>query len=77
MIRRVTLSGSRQLRVLCTSTGGAGHIHALAPVALALRNRGHDVQWATAADGGALVAAMGFEWSAAGMTDGGSPRGRS
>ena len=38
------------------------------PLALALRSRGHDVQWATAADGGALVAAMGFEWSAAGMT---------
>ena len=54
--------------MLCTSTGGAGHINALAPLALALRGRGHDVQWATAADGGALVAAMGFEWSAAGMT---------
>ncbi|HEY3485092.1 MAG TPA: glycosyltransferase [Ilumatobacteraceae bacterium] len=64
----MSLLGARQLRVLCTSTGGAGHIHALAPLALALRSRGHDVHWATAADGGALVAAMGFEWSAAGMT---------
>jgi calicheamicin 3'-O-methyl-rhamnosyltransferase len=63
----VSLSGGRQLRVLCTSTGGAGHIHALAPLALALRSRGHDVQWATTAEGGVLVAAMGFEWSAAGM----------
>ncbi|MDP2291035.1 MAG: glycosyltransferase [Actinomycetota bacterium] len=61
-------SGGRQLRVLCTSTGGAGHINALAPVAVALRGRGHVVQWAVAADGGERVAAMGFEWSLAGMT---------
>ena len=58
----------RRLRVLCTSTGGAGHVHALAPVARALRDRGHDVQWAVAADGGGAVEAMGFEWSAAGPT---------
>src|SRR6188472_2777135 len=58
----------RPLRVLCTSTGGAGHVHALAPVARALRDRGHDVRWAVAADGGDAVGAMGFEWSAAGLT---------
>jgi UDP:flavonoid glycosyltransferase YjiC (YdhE family) len=68
MVRGVSLGGGRQLRVLCTSTGGAGHINAVAPLALALRSCGHDVQWATAADGGTLVSAMGFEWSAAGMT---------
>ena len=56
------------LRVLCTSTGGAGHVHALSPVARALRDRGHDVRWAVAADGGDAVGAMGFEWSAAGLT---------
>jgi UDP:flavonoid glycosyltransferase YjiC (YdhE family) len=56
------------LRVLCTSTGGAGHVHALAPVARALRDRGHDVRWAVAADGGDAVGAMGFEWTAAGLT---------
>jgi UDP:flavonoid glycosyltransferase YjiC (YdhE family) len=58
----------RPLRVLCTSTGGAGHVHALVPVARALRDRGHDVRWAVAADGGDAVGAMGFEWSAAGLT---------
>ena len=58
----------RPLRVLCTSTGGAGHVYAVAPVARALRDRGHDVQWAVAADGGGAVEAMGFEWSAAGLT---------
>ncbi len=58
----------RSLRVLCTSTGGAGHVHALAPVARVLRDRGHDVRWAVAADGGDSVGAMGFDWSAAGLT---------
>src|SRR6187397_3745918 len=58
----------RRLRVLCTSTGGAGHVHALAPVARALRDRGHDVRWAVAVDGGGAVEAMGFEWTAAGLT---------
>ena len=58
----------RRFRVLCTSTGGAGHVHAVAPVARALRGRGHDVQWAVAPDGGDAVAAMGFEWSPAGLS---------
>ena len=41
----------RRLRVLCTSTGGAGHVNAVAPVALGLRAAGHDVRWAVAPDG--------------------------
>jgi UDP:flavonoid glycosyltransferase YjiC (YdhE family) len=40
----------------------------LAPIALALRDRGHDVIWAVAPDGGEAVGAMGFEWTAAGLT---------
>jgi UDP:flavonoid glycosyltransferase YjiC (YdhE family) len=52
----------RHLRVLCTSTPGAGHVSALAPVARTLRARGHDVQWAVAPERGAAVAGMGFEW---------------
>ena len=64
----MTLQQGRRLRVLCTSTGGAGHVHAIAPVASALRDGGHEVHWAVSADGGHAVAAMGFEWSAAGMT---------
>jgi UDP:flavonoid glycosyltransferase YjiC (YdhE family) len=58
----------RPLNVLCTSTGGAGHIGALAPVALAIRARGHHVHWAVAEDGASAVEAMGFEWSIAGLT---------
>jgi UDP:flavonoid glycosyltransferase YjiC (YdhE family) len=73
MVRRDRSGGTlammqRPQRVLCTSTGGAGHVHALAPVARALRDRGHDVRWAVAADGGDAVGAMGFEWFAAGLT---------
>ena len=60
--------GDDRLRVLCTSTGGAGHIGALAPIARALRDAGHDVRWAVARDGGDAVAAMGFAWSPAGLT---------
>jgi UDP:flavonoid glycosyltransferase YjiC (YdhE family) len=60
--------GDDRRRVLCTSTGGAGHIGALAPIALALRDAGHDVQWAVAPEGGERVAAMGFAWSPAGLT---------
>ncbi len=64
----MTKRRGRRLSVLCTTTGGAGHIHAVAPVAVALRSRGHSVHWAVAEDGGKTVAAMGFDWSAAGMT---------
>lgn len=64
----MTSREGRPLKVLCTSTGGAGHIQALAPVALALRARGHHVHWAVAEDGIDTVAKMGFETSTAGMT---------
>ena len=60
--------GSRPLRVLVTSTPGTGHITPLMPVAVALRAAGHTVHWAIASDGGDAVAAMGFEWSPAGVT---------
>ena len=58
----------RPLQVLCTSTGGAGHVGALAPVAQALRDRGHEVQWAVAPDGADAVGQMGFEWCLAGLS---------
>ena len=65
----------RSLRVLCTSTGGAGHVGALAPVAEALRDRGHEVQWAVAPDGAAAVGQMGFVWHAAGLPTQAASRG--
>ena len=53
--------------MLVTSTPGAGHVTPLMPVAVALRAAGHTVHWAIATDGGDAVAAMGFEWSPAGV----------
>jgi UDP:flavonoid glycosyltransferase YjiC (YdhE family) len=39
------------VRVLITSTAGLGHIHPMVPLARAISARGHDVLWATPADG--------------------------
>jgi UDP:flavonoid glycosyltransferase YjiC (YdhE family) len=39
------------VRVLVTSTAGLGHIHPMVPLARAIAARGHDVLWATPADG--------------------------
>lgn len=39
------------MRVLLTSPSGLGHIHPMVPLARALVARGHDVLWATPADG--------------------------
>jgi UDP:flavonoid glycosyltransferase YjiC (YdhE family) len=36
------------MRVLVTSTAGSGHAHPIVPLALALRDGGHDVTWAIA-----------------------------
>jgi len=55
------------MRVLVTSTPGTGHLHALAPVAGALRDAGHEVWWATAADSCAAVERFGFAALPAGM----------
>lgn len=57
----------RSLRVLCTSTPGTGHIGALAPVAMALREACHSVGWAVAAEVGPKLEALGFEWHPAGL----------
>jgi len=39
------------MRVLFTSPSGLGHIHPMVPLARAMVARGHDVLWATPADG--------------------------
>ncbi len=50
-----------------TSTPGTGHVHAVLPLAVALRAAGHDVMWVVAPEGHDLVAAHGFEVAAGGM----------
>lgn len=55
------------MRVLVTSTPGRGHLGPLLPVAVALRDAGHEVRWATAAQACATVAGFGFEVDRAGL----------
>lgn len=55
------------MRILVTSTPGAGHVHPIVPIARALTDSGHEVVWATAEEGCARVAALGFDVAPAGM----------
>ena len=55
------------MRILVTSTPGTGHLHALVPVAAALRDAEHEVWWATAEDACAKVESYGFRAIPAGM----------
>lgn len=55
------------MRVLVTSTPGLGHVLPLLPLALELRDRGHEILWATGADNADIVASQGVEVALAGM----------
>eukprot|EP01036_Dinobryon_divergens_P049080 gene49080-65796_t len=54
------------MRILVTSTPGTGHIHPLLPLALALRDRGHEVTWATGPSSCRTVEAFGIPTRPAG-----------
>jgi UDP:flavonoid glycosyltransferase YjiC (YdhE family) len=56
-----------QLRVLVTSTPGTGHLHAILPLATALRDAGHVVLWAVQESAIERVKGYGFETVPAGM----------
>jgi len=56
------------VRVLVTSTPGAGHVFAVLPLADALRRAGHDLLWAVAEEGADLVRHRGFDVVYAGMS---------
>jgi len=58
---------TRRLRVLLTSTPGAGHLGPMLPLASALRSAGHDVLWATAQESCARITSLGFAAAAAGF----------
>ena len=49
------------VRVLFSSTRGYGHIFPMLPLALAFREAGHDVLWATSAEATQHVAAAGLD----------------
>ncbi len=54
------------MRILVTSTPGTGHIHPMIPLALALRDRGHEVTWATGPSSCRTVEAFGLATRPAG-----------
>ena len=56
------------VRVLFSSLSALGHVHPLLPLALACRDRGHEVRWATGPDGCGRVERAGIPAVPAGMT---------
>jgi calicheamicin 3'-O-methyl-rhamnosyltransferase len=56
-----------RMRVLVTSTPGTGHAYPMMPLVADLQRAGHEVLWATAEDGVALVRRHGFDVAVAGM----------
>jgi len=59
-------SGLR-MQVLFTSLSGLGHVYPMVPLARALRDRGHEVRWATGAEALPRVEAAGIPAAAAGL----------
>ncbi|GAC1329190.1 MAG: glycosyltransferase [Candidatus Dormibacteria bacterium] len=55
------------MRVLFVASPGFGHINPLLPLAYALKERGHEVRWAVAAEFVAHLEKLGFVTSAAGL----------
>ena len=56
------------MRILFSSSSGAGHVQPVLPLAVAMRERGHDVRWFTAADGTRWVRAAGIHIAEGGAT---------
>jgi UDP:flavonoid glycosyltransferase YjiC (YdhE family) len=55
------------VRVLVSSTPGAGHVFPMVPVVLALRAAGHEVLWATGGEARPWLARLGIEHVPAGL----------
>ncbi|HVM07489.1 MAG TPA: glycosyltransferase [Acidimicrobiales bacterium] len=58
------------MRVLFSSSSGVGHVQPVLPLAIAMRDRGHDVVWATAEDGCEWVRSAGVDTHVAGTAMG-------
>ncbi|HET6817336.1 MAG TPA: nucleotide disphospho-sugar-binding domain-containing protein [Mycobacteriales bacterium] len=56
------------MRVLVAAPAGIGHVHPLLPLSLALRDRGHDVLFAVAAEHQPAIEGVGIRSVAAGMS---------
>jgi UDP:flavonoid glycosyltransferase YjiC (YdhE family) len=57
------------MRILFTSVAGLGHVHPMVPLALALRDRGHDLRWATGERALGPLRAAGIDAVGAGMSN--------
>ena len=57
------------MKVLVTTTPGLGHVLPVLPLALKLRDRGHDLHWVAGSDTAAVVAATGIAMTVAGMPE--------
>jgi UDP:flavonoid glycosyltransferase YjiC (YdhE family) len=55
------------MRILFTSSPGWGHVHPMVPLAMALRERGDDVLWATGFDAAVRLEAEGITTACAGI----------
>ena len=62
------LAGGGAMRVLFSSTPAVGHVQPMLPLALYFKAGGHQVLWATGADGGERVRAAGIDTALAGWT---------
>lgn len=63
-------SGGGEVRVLVTSTPGAGHVFPMVPTMLALRDGGVTVRWATGHEAAPWLARLGIEHLPAGLDTG-------
>jgi len=55
------------VRVVVSSTPGAGHVFPMVPVVLALRRAGHEIVWATGRGAGAWLDRLGIDHVEAGL----------
>jgi UDP:flavonoid glycosyltransferase YjiC (YdhE family) len=56
------------MRLMFSSTAGYGHVLPMLPLAVAARERGHDVLWATAAEACPLIEAKGVDAAPSGTS---------
>jgi UDP:flavonoid glycosyltransferase YjiC (YdhE family) len=56
------------MRLMLSSTAGYGHVLPMLPLAVAARERGHDVLWATAAEACPLIETEGVAAASAGVS---------
>ncbi len=59
-VERESWDTLRSMKVLVTTTPGLGHVLPVLPLALELRDRGHDLHWVAGADNAEVVEGDGY-----------------